>query len=394
MVMCASKSHLPFGLGDVLEVEVERLSFGGNGVARYKEAVIFVPLSCPGDRVRVSISKFKKRYAEADLLEVLHPGSDRRKAPCEVYGQCGGCDWQHIAYEAQLKFKQEIVLHFMKPFLTSATVFDPISPSPKPFNYRNRAVLKYKNKRLGFYQRNSHHIINIDRCWLLEEPLSDRLPGLRSMLDEKNQPADIMESVVLSCESSESCSTAAENEGFSQVNCFQNEILRKIVLQLLAGENETIFDLYAGSGNFTLSIIKQQKRSPVVGVELHSEAARVAQQRLKSMKIPSSKAEFYNSDVGVFLRRAPVRERDVVLLNPPRSGCEEEVISLLAQSKPVRIIYISCDPATLARDLGRFQKYSHNQYRLSRLQCFDMFPQTHHVETLIELRRDGGELKI
>ena len=134
-------------------------------------------------------------------------------------------------------------------------------------------------------------------------------------------------------------------------------------------------------------MIEKFRQRKVIGVELHAGASKLAQQALKSSNISPKHAEFYNADVGIFLRRFPIESSDTVFLDPPRVGCEEQVLASLVASQPQQILYLSCDPAALARDLDRLWLKSNKKYALTQVQCFDMFPQTHHIETLVELRR-------
>ncbi len=383
-------SNFPFQIGELLEVKIEKLSFGGSGIARFSGVVIFIPFSAPGDLLQIKITQIKKRHAEGEILKLIDAGPDRATPPCVAYGHCGGCNWQHLSYESQLRFKQEIVTDFLNKFISSSptTKILPIVPSTKPFHYRNRAQLKFKDNLLGFFKKNTHDVVDIEACWLLEEGLSEKIPSLKIDLIRQKLAKSELKSVELSLFSE---TPDLSEEGFSQVNRFQNENLIQAVLSALSatpkdeGSPSTLFDLYAGSGNFTFPLIKIAGKRRVVGVELHSGAAKLAQDKLKKLKLSPKLTEFYNADVEIFLRRFPISAKDIVLLDPPRVGCSEEVISILAKSAPHRILYISCDPASLARDLDRLWLKSEGKYHLHQVQCFDMFPQTHHVETLVEI---------
>ncbi len=374
----------PLKLAELLDVKIEKLSFGGSGIARHAGVVIFVPFAAPGDHLQIKITQIKKRHAEAEIQKILSPGPDRSQPPCSVYGHCGGCNWQHLTYESQLRFKQEIVMDFLKKFISAESRVLPIVPSPQPLHYRHRSQLKFKDGKLGFFKKNSHEIVDIDRCWIVEESLSKQIPQMKKDLQQKN--AALAEPLTIEL------TPPNGSDGFSQVNRFQNENLVTATITALTknplGSDATFYDLYAGSGNFTFPLIDKAGKSRVIGVEMHAGAAKMAQGRLRRMGLSPKAAEFYNSDVGLFLRRFPVKESDAVLLDPPRMGCSEEVIALLAKASPQSIVYISCDPAALARDLERLWRDSGEKYRLEQVQCFDMFPQTHHVETLVEIRRE------
>jgi 23S rRNA (uracil1939-C5)-methyltransferase len=383
----------PFHIGELLEVEIEKLSFGGNGIARAQNVVIFVPYCAPGDLAQIKIISIKKRHAEGEIQKILRPSSARTSPPCPIFGVCGGCNWQHLQYQEQLAIKQQIVQEFLQDFLSSESRVLPIVASPTPFHYRNRAQLKFADGKLGFFQKGTHKVADMENCWILEEPLVKALPNLRKKLQKDSNPELVEVELSLLKDGSVDIHQRhefTEGDGFSQVNRLQNEKLIQSVLQSLEQEEApVIFDLYAGSGNFTFPILEKMQKSKTIGVELHPGAAQIAQKKLKQLHLSPKRAEFYNADVALFLRRFPVPAQSVVLLDPPRVGCSEEVVLALAALRPKRILYISCDPSALARDLQRFAKILGSKMRISQVQCFDMFPQTHHVETLVDLRIDS-----
>jgi 23S rRNA (uracil1939-C5)-methyltransferase len=389
------RSTLPFQLGELLEVEIEKLSFGGNGIARTESGVVvFVPYSAPGDRLQVKITELKKRHAEAEIVRILRASPERAVPPCPVFGVCGGCNWQHLSYSTQTGHKEKIVREFLQKFANAGTEFLPIAESPKPFHYRNRAQLKYQDGKLGFFKKNSHSVVDTDVCFILEKELSDEIPRLKKELQASTVKNAEIRAVGLALQIdgrvvSDLSPAEADADGFSQVNRFQNALLTQSLLERLQKTNSDadIYDLYAGSGNFTFPIIESFPKNRVLGVELHAGAAKKAQARLKSMGKSPKRAEFYCSDVELFLRRFPVSTNSILVLDPPRVGCSEQVMASIAALAPQKILYISCDPASLARDLDWLWKKSKRPLRLSLVQCFDMFPQTHHVETLVEIEQ-------
>jgi 23S rRNA (uracil1939-C5)-methyltransferase len=383
--------NFPFKLDELLDVTIEKLSFGGNGIARKNNVVIFVPFSAPGDELQIKITEIKKRHAIGDIVKILNPASAREKPICDVFGKCGGCNWQHLKYEEQLRAKQEIVGDFLKQVSPLESFsFLPIVPSPRSFNYRNRVQLKYrkqaKGSSFGFYGKGTHEIVNINTCPLMEKELSDLIPKKRIELEKSG--VEEAPKVELSLFSS---NLGDENSGFTQVNRFQNEALIKAVQEWAEPQNyDTIYDLYAGAGNFTFPLHSAAPKAKTVGVELHDGAAKLARERIKKMNIGPKTLEFFCSDVELFLKRQLIinsEKKSLVLLDPPRVGCSEFIMKSLALSGPDKILYISCDPAALARDLSWLFKYSapNRTYKMTRAQSFDMFPQTHHVETLVEL---------
>lgn len=387
--------NFPFKLGELLDVTVEKLSFGGNGIARKDSVVIFVPFSAPGDQLQIKISEIKKRHALGEITKIIQPSAQRTEPACSVYGKCGGCNWQHLKYEEQLRSKQAIVGDFLKQ-VSAAGEFEflPIVPSPHPFEYRNRVQLKYrrleKGSAFGFYGKGTHEIVDINSCPLMEKELSDLIPKKRAELEKA------VDEEVDKVELSLFASGLLDQEGFTQVNRFQNEALIKTVIEWAQPKNfDLIYDLYAGSGNFTFPLNASAQKAKTVGVELHDGAAKRARARIQKLNLSPKNFEFYCSDVEIFLKRQVLSSSDkktFVLLDPPRIGCAEYVIKSLSLSSVDKILYISCDPAALTRDLTWFFKYSamgksKPAFRIRRAQAFDMFPQTHHVETLVELVR-------
>jgi 23S rRNA (uracil1939-C5)-methyltransferase len=377
--------EIPFQIGDLLDVKIEKLTYGENGIARHQGLVIFVPFSAPGDLLKVQIRQIKKNFVEAEIVEILAPGSERKNPPCPVYGKCGGCDWQHLSYEEQLKQKSDIVLDFLKKSGRTEFDYKEIVPSPREFRYRNRIQLKSDGKKIGFFAKRTHEIVKIDDCLLAEEIVAKEIEKLSSQMKSPSEKIEVL------INQSGEVETILEqedtfSEGFSQVNRFQNEMLIDTLATWIGDETFKVFyDLYAGSGNFTFPFIKKFSKTSFTAVELNEKSVVSAQNKLTAQKIPSTRCQFYLGDVELFLKRSRIQERAIVLLDPPRAGASEKTIKYLDESKALRIYYLSCNPSSLARDL----KLLSSRWRLRRVQAFDMFPQTHHVEVLAELILDS-----
>jgi 23S rRNA (uracil1939-C5)-methyltransferase len=371
-----------------LELEIEKLSLGGDGVARKDGLVYFVPLAAPGDLLSVKITEKKKNFARAEIIKILKPGPSRLKPPCPVFGKCGGCNWQHLSYHEQLKQKNLIVREQLRRVTNAETIFLDIVPSPKPFNYRNRIQLKCDGKNIGFYAKSSHQIVGFDECLISDPQINSKIRELKNgvgksiperielFLDETGQVHQTHEN-----------SNEEEAFGFSQVNTEQNLNLIQTVLQWTKDfKPRLILDLYSGSGNFSFPFVEAFSEATVVAVELSSASVGRGQMLQEKRKIASEKLQFRLSDVGQFLKKQSVDSADIIFLDPPRIGCAEEVISSVAQQRPERIFYVSCNPSALARDLARMQLVA--PWKVVRVQPFDMFPQTDHIEVLVELKID------
>jgi 23S rRNA (uracil1939-C5)-methyltransferase len=371
----------------ILNLEVEKLSLGGDGVARKDGLVYFIPFAAPGDLLKVRITEKKKNFARAEIIEVLRPGPNRQAASCDVFGKCGGCNWQHLSYPEQLLQKDLIVKEQLRKVVDEKTEFFKILPSPKPFDYRNRVQLKYDGKDLGFYARNSHKIVSFSKCWITDPAINAEISKLKISLN--STPVSKLELYLDSDHRvHKSVDGTGEAGGFSQVNTDQNAILIDKVMEWTSQLNpKQIYDLYAGSGNFSFPFAEKFKESFVDAVELSS----VSVDQAKKIQISESKfknrLQFHCADVAHFLNTISVESNDLIFLDPPRVGCADTVIDGLGSSEVSRIFYLSCNPATLARDIARMQKL--RPWRLRKVQPLDMFPQTDHIETLIELSIDS-----
>ena len=374
-----------------IKIKIEKLAIGGAGIARHDGLVIFVPLAAPGDELLVELTTQKKNFAEASIIEILKPGPARREPPCPVALVCGGCNWQQITEEEQRRQKESLVLETIKKFNPSLD-FDylPLKESPRVFRYRNRIQPKFKTGKFGFFARNSHEIVEITDCPITEEALTQKFPEVKAWAAAKNSKDLLRLEMYISDQEEVRYGLITDEDdgvGFSQVNRFQNEDLLKTALAW-AGDStyKQIFDLYAGSGNFTFPLLNKYKNSPVTAVELNPKLVERGRAQNKDKRL-----RYFLSDVESFMKRATITNQDLVLLDPPRAGASEYIMRALAAGKPEKIIYISCHPVSLARDLKWFFEWSQklgHKYRLSRVQAFEMFPQTDHVETIAELRVD------
>ena len=394
-------------VGDVVELATERMSYGGDAVARYHGLAVFIPLAAPGETLRVRIVERKKNFARATIEEILVPRSSRRKAPCQHFGECGGCQLQHMDYETQLEAKAGFVRDAL---LRIGKVEWPhqimVRPSPE-FGYRIRAQVKVERSsteafKIGFTRAASHSVCDLVSCPILSPRLESSLHQLRGYLNERAEELDtlLQGRRLAEVELAEGSSGVAvtPNQGpwpegeltlkvrgatytyspdtFFQVNRF---LLDELVQEAVTGEDGCLaLDLYAGVGLFAIQLASKFEK--VVAVESATRAASYA--RRNAVRNGLSNVEVHESMVETFLRQMIESNPDLVLLDPPRSGAYE-AINLLAQLRARRITYVSCDPTTLARDIKPLVA---SQYSLERVVAFDLFPQTYHVETVVSLR--------
>lgn len=378
--------------GAKIKVKVEKLAIGGAGVARHEGLVVFIPQAAPNEELLVELTLVKKNFSEAKILEILTPSPSRRTPPCPVANVCGGCNWQHIEESEQLRQKELLVLETIKKFNRDLEFeYLPIQKSPRTLRYRNRIQPKYANDKFGFFARNSHEIIPITDCPITETTLTDRFAEVKEWIRSQKKPGLQKLEMYISEDDEVRYGLISDDDdgiGFSQVNRFQNVDLIQTVLDWTQGESYPhIWDFYSGAGNFTFPLAEAWTSASVTGVELNPKL--VERGRAKSR---DSRIQFMKSDVESFLAKTQPKSQDLVILDPPRAGASEPIMRALLEARARKIIYISCHPVSLARDLQWF--FAHAQKagikaHLTRVQAFEMFPQTDHVETVVELRVDS-----
>lgn len=386
------------------EVTIERILPGGVGLAHGDGKTLLVPLAAPGDRVRIRIERQQGNVYFASITEILEPSPMRIEPPCPYFGRCGGCDFQQLTYEAQLAVKAEIIrdcLHRIARIDYPADII--VRHSPAQWRYRARATwqLDAENGMTGYYERGSRRVCDVADCAVLVPELQSALERVRATPLDKI-PSGLKHLDVVRGENGVSLSPAFADfltaelslhigaevysynaEAFFQVNQELLEALLAFTLEDTPSTSAgTALDLYCGVGLFTLPLARRFKR--VVGIEANSNAARFARRNLQRAELINT--TIANAGVGEWLTKncdalGPI---DLVLLDPPRAGAESIVIKRIVGLKPAHICYVSCDPATLARDL---KKLIADGYQLDSLAAFDMFPQTHHVETVVHLTR-------
>jgi len=370
-------------LDNFITVKIESLSYhGGRGVGRFDGKVIFIPFTAPGDEILARITEDKGRFFEGEVVEILLESPLRRKAPCTVFGDCGGCRWQHVTYEEQLKQKELIIKSSFRAFEKKfgELKYKPIVASPDEWHYRNRIQLHIDQGNIGFFARKSRRVVDFDHCWISEQSLNEKYLSLDASHYGNGERLEL--AITTKGDITERKSGRdPEEASFSQVNTAQNKQLIDAVLENIANEKpEAVLDLYCGSGNFTLPLSEQFPSAKITGVELSKQNLSFARQL-----DPQQKIRWVQSDVADFLKEVSPAKSTLVLLDPPRVGCDKMVLKELLRVHAETLVYISCNPTTLARDLTPFVES--NLYKIEFIQGFDMFPQTEHVETLSLLRR-------
>jgi len=367
-------------------VNIEKLAVGGAGVSRIifkdKNLVCFVPKSVPGDLIKIKVTFIEKNYLVGEILEVLNPGLGRRTAPCKHFDDCGGCPWQHIEETVQVEQKELILNDLFKKFLpTQSYQLSKTVTDSHAFEYRNRIQLKQIGQKIGFFKPDTHDLVDIDDCLIAE-------PDIRKWFKEnkfKLKPADKLKKFELKINSENKIDfypIGVKNTGlsFSQVNRYINEKLVNATFELLKPHDfKNITEFYAGSGNFTFKLAELHEKTHIDAVELSSDLTKIAVKEIQNRKL-QKKIRFYTTKSEYF----PIKNKlsdQLIFIDPPRQGCEPLLIKSIAQAGPKFILYISCHPVSLVRDLALLTKLDYH-FKINHLQIFDMFPQTDHFETL------------
>jgi 23S rRNA (uracil1939-C5)-methyltransferase len=382
------------------EVEVERILPGGYGLAHANGKTVFVSLAAPGDRLRVRVERQQGNVLFGVIEEILAPSPERVEPPCPYFGRCGGCDFQQLTYESQLAAKAEIIrdcLHRIAR-LEQIPAFR-VTPSPDVWRYRMRATwqIDQDQQTIGYYERGSRRVCDVVDCAVLRPVLQETLERVRAT-EPHELPPELKHLNVVAGENGVSLAppfakfetkelslTIGEEsysynaESFFQINPSLLGDLIEFALRGAAGESAV--DLYCGVGLFTLPLARRFKQ--VIGVEGNPIAIRFARRNLERAGLANVRV--FNAGVSDWFRSdvARLASVDFVLLDPPRAGAESAVIAGILKLRPAEISYVSCDPATLARDL---KKLFAGGYVIDALSAFDLFPQTHHVETVARLR--------
>ena len=398
---------------------------------------MFVPLTAPGDLVSLKDVQRRRGVYFAVYDEIIERSFERRDAPCPWFGLCGGCQWMHLNYEAQLRWKEDVFRQALKRIARfNEQPAIRVHPSPAEFGYRYRARLHIKGSEIGFHKRASRDIVPWEQCMLLPEMLNLVVKDLRQQLKDNGSPSTLRscEAAVSPVNGSVSLTwsfkkdrgnrdaaigvmdgldkiaaignvdlagqSAFDNSGkfitgrggtlpletgnilmraspgtFFQVNPWINAILAdRVLAHLRAAGTSTLLDLYCGNGNFSLPAAAAGIKT--VGVETSQGAVRDAR------SVAEAGSRFVEKDVGSFLAEDS-HEAEAVIVDPPRTGLPADVAAILGAQRFPCLIYVSCEPSTLARDLARLVE---GGYSLTDMEIFDMFPQTSHFEALVVLK--------
>jgi 23S rRNA (uracil1939-C5)-methyltransferase len=381
---------------------VEKVVHGGKGIVRDGRSAIFVPFVLAGEKIKIKILPSKKGAVQAELLEVVEASPKRSVSSCPLFGKCGGCQLQHIEYAQQTKIKTDILKETIGRIAKLDIEVGQTAAAKFPYNYRSRIKLHVKKGKAGFFSAINKDILKIEYCHIADAKLNEALGPLSSLLKAKRpRSADLViaENGLISTvlvngkkrrtyehvsmgQGKSWIKTAAGKIPFQQVNPHQNEILKDVVSKLVKNISpKSVIELYAGSGNLTRRIAEYC--GDITAVERDIAAVELWEQNFSD----TPNVKFIKGESKEFLTKAHKNniKPDLVLLDPPRTGAKYSA-PLIVEIRPQNIVYVSCDPGTLARDIKTLTEAG---YKVCSVQPIDMFPQTSHIESVTLLSTTG-----
>jgi tRNA/tmRNA/rRNA uracil-C5-methylase (TrmA/RlmC/RlmD family) len=362
----------------VVDLKIEDIAFGGKGVGREQGKAIFVPYTIEDEMVSAEIVREKKQFADAELVEVKESSPHRVTPECPYFGQCGGCAYQHIGYEHQLATKWRQARDVLQRIGKLNDIpLGPIIPSPKPYGYRNRITVHAQDGVIGFFRRDSHCLIDVERCPISCDEVNRELTGLRG-----RNPRD----------GHYTLRASSSRRVFSQTNDEVADSLRDLVTDLIPPNQDLLIDAYCGAGFFAKALLDKFER--VVGIDWDKFAVAAAKEDAteKETYIAGDVEEELQQVGAVHPNPPPVNDIDrgrlrsivptTIIVDPPATGLSGNVRRSILDLAPMTLIYVSCNPATLARDL----KELHGKFAINSVTPLDMFPQTAEIEVAVHLQ--------
>ncbi len=410
-------------IDQVLKVKIEKLDHQGRGIAKVDNMVIFVTNALVGEIVKVKINKVKKNFCEGTMVEIIDESPYRQDPICPYYLLCGGCDLMHLKYEKQLEYKENKVKEIMKKFANiDESLVKTIISNNKPYNYRNKTTFQIDNK-IGFYSKKSNKVIEIDNCFISDQKINEIIqlfknidiinynkiiirssfytPDSMIIIDSEKIDKDviintfknIVTSIIWKNKDNYIClygnndikeklndyEFVISEDSFFQVNSDMTiKLYDKVIEYASPNKEDIVLDLFCGTGTIGLYISKNVKK--VIGIELNKNAIKNALINKKINRVDN--IDFIVGDANEEIKKI-LTKPNIIIVDPPRSGLSESGLNTILTLQPNKIIYVSCDPVTLARDLKILQK----RYDINEITPFDMFPNTEHVETLVLLTK-------
>jgi 23S rRNA (uracil1939-C5)-methyltransferase len=425
--------------GQKIEVTIEKISFGGRGIGHFDNRVVFIDNTVPGDVIACSLARIKPKFFEAKLDKIIKPSDSRIKPRCKHFKTCGGCTWQYLPYETQLEIKESQVRESLEHIGGLKNPFiKPIIGCGEPWFYRNKMEFSFYENMVGLHPKGyRYEVFDLKECFLESAEIPKILEAIRPVIKpgmisiviregkrtnerlvnlvysnseidrkqfvnlmkpfstsiyltqkvaKKGQPTRFIEEHLFGKKTltEEMCNLKFEilPRAFFQPNTLQAEKLYKSVEELgEIGTNDIVFDLFCGTGTIGMTLAHKAKK--VIGADTNESAIQNAKQNAKLNKI--NNIEFHAGDAYRVVKDLDLKP-DIIIVDPPRSGLTQKLCEKMAQIKPKKIIYVSCNPTTQARDIKTLVKAG---YKLEVVQPVDMAPHTYHIETVAKLTYNG-----
>lgn len=380
-----------------IEITLTGIAHLGEAIGKHNGKVVFVPYAIPGETVKAKIIKDEKDYYRAEILDIIEPSFFRENPPCKLFGICGGCSFQHVAYSYQIKLKEIVVMEQLKRiggFENPEDFTNLTLKAENPYNYRNRADFSINRQNLlGFKIRGTHKFLHVEYCHIMHNEINKILSLLQGkkpkrkthnitirygintgkwLIQPEMDTVEIETGQTFYTERLLGYDFTISAPSFFQVNTYQAEKLIQTVLNYITSEDKIVIDAYAGVGTFTVFLA--QKSEKVIAIEESRSAYKDAQINIKNLDnitylCKKTEEALFESKIN----------GDAIVLDPPRVGCMKDVLQAIAEKKIKKVIYVSCEPSTLARDLKYLKERG---YKLKEIQPVDMFPQTYHIENV------------
>jgi 23S rRNA (uracil1939-C5)-methyltransferase len=352
----------------IVDLKIADIAFGGKGVARENGKAVFVPYTIEGETVSAEIVREKKQFAEAELVEVKGSSPDRVPPECPYFGHCGGCAYQHIDYEHQLAIKWRQVRDVLQRIGKLKDIpMRPIIPSPKQYGYRSRITVHAQDGVIGFFRRDSHRLIDIEHCPISRDEVNRGLAELRAQPQVRDGHYTLRAS-------------SRRLRVFSQTNDEVANALRDLVDNLVGPDQQLLIDAFCGAGFFAKALLDKFER--VIGLDWDRFAIEAARQNA------TAKESYIAGDLDLAIDRlwsfvSGFRsEKTTLLVDPPAAGLSATMRKAIVDLAPATLIYVSCNPATLARDSKELQE----KFTINSVTPLDMFPQTAEIEVVVHLQ--------
>ena len=406
-------------LNEIYETKILRLNNEGEGVGIVEGITTFIPYTLPNELVKVKINNIYDNYARGNIVDIIETSTDRIQPICPYFYECGGCNLMHLNYYKQLEFKKNKIESIFKKIVNEDIKVNNIYYDNN-LNYRNKITLKVDKNKIGYYKEKSNELIEIDNCFLVDNKINNTIKNIKEFINKfqdnninelmirviNNKIMISLDNISLNCkdifidkfnyidsiyvdnnliygnkvliETIDNFKFNISPKSFFQVNKNVSKMMYEKAVSYI-NKSDITLDLYSGTGTITTLLSKKSKK--VIGVEVVKDAVKDANENIKNNNI--NNIEFICDKVENKINTLKKLNIDNIVLDPPRSGSDKKTLNTILEINPKKIIYISCNPVTLARDYNILK----DKYIIKDINAYDMFPNTYHVETVMVLEK-------